>query len=456
MKLNYIELKKEVPIRGEKYDVVVVGGGTAGAVAAISAGREGLKTLVVEQFGCLGGSQTVGLVTPMMHNHIEGNPYSSAIDEEICDRMIYYGYGYKDAGGNKGWFDPQMLKLVLEEMVVEAGCEILYHTSMVDVIKEGQKIKAIVLHNKDGLFAVEAKVFIDCTGDADVVYYAALPCDMGNEEGINQAVSLRFQMTNVDCKRFGEYLESLGQKEATQYPYIHTAVVKGGSWPLNRIFEEKVEEGILTEQDLNYFQVFSVPGRPRDLAFNCPELGGTKNVIDGRYTSRKQIEGKKAILRLVRFLKEYIPGFENAYICDIAAMVGVRESRRAETEYVLMAEDVLNYRKFEDGIARTNYPVDIHGYSGKLECASQEVAEKYYEIPYRSLVVKGVDNLLVAGRCIGADFVAQSSLRVQQTCRAMGEAAGIAAKLAIQKNVPCRDVDGREVRDVMRRRGGKL
>lgn len=451
----HIELRKEIPVTKE-YDVVVIGGGTAGTVAAISAGREGLKTLVVEQFGCLGGSQTMALVTPMMHNHIEGNPYSSAIDEEICDRIISYGYGYKDAGGNKGWFDPQMLKIVLEEMAVEAGCEILYHTSLVDVARNGQIIEAVILHNKDGLFAVKAKVFIDCTGDADVVYYAGLPYEMGNEEGVNQAISLRFQMTNIDCDRFGEYLESLGQKWATRYPYLHTAVVKGGNWPLNRIFEEKVEQGILTEQDLNYFQVFSVPGKPNDLAFNCPELGGTKNVIDARYLSQKQIEGKRAILRLAKFLREYIPGFKNSYICDIAAMIGVRESRRAKTEYILTKEDVLSYRKFEDGIARTNYPIDIHGASGKLECASQGIIEKYYEIPYRSLVVVGVDNLLVAGRCIGADFIAQSSIRVQQTCRAMGEAAGIAAKLAIQRNVPCRDVDGREVRSIMRERGGKL
>lgn len=454
---------KEIPVIGQ-YDAVIVGGGTAGAVAAISCARENLSTLVVEQFGAMGGSQTLALVTPIMPNGIKDNPVTSAISEEICDRMIKYGFGVDSAQKQyprwyRGWFDPLILKVVLEEMVVESGCEIFYHTTLIDAIKENNVIQYAVIHNKGGLAAVKAKCFIDCTGDADVAYLAGVPVQSGNSKGINQAVSLRFQMTNIDLERFGSYLESLGQKMETSYPFFHTAGAKGyNRLTLTRLLEEKYREGALTEKDIKYFQVFSVPGKPKDLAFNCPELGGRANVIDSRNLSEKQIEGKSAIMRLSRFLKENVPGFEEAYICSIASMIGIRESRRIIAEYQLKIEDVLSYAKFPDGIAVSNYPVDVHGAGEgiKYEYKDVEESERYYEVPYRSLVAVGVDNLLVAGRCIGADFVAQSSVRVQHTCRATGEAAGIAAALALQNEISCREVDGKKVREKMRARGAAI
>jgi len=453
--VEYIKLdNKQIPIV-EEYDVVVIGGGTSGAVAAISSGRENLKTLVIEHFGSLGGSQTMGLVTPMMHNHLEGNPYSSAIDEEICDRMIECGYGM-EARGNKGLFDPQMLKVILEEMVIESGSDILYHTSVIDVIRDDNKIKALLIHNKDGITAIKAKCFIDCSGDADVVKYAGLPFESGDKDGINQAVSLRFNMSNINIDKFGDYLESIGQKGRNEYPNFHTAVTRDGNWPMNTLFEQKCEEGILNEDDLKYFQVFSVPGKPYDLSFNCPELGGQKNVADAKYLTNKQIQGKKAIIRLTKFLNEFVPGFEEAYISDIASMVGIRESRRVIAEYQFKTQDVLGYIKFEDGILQSNYPLDVHGGDDNFQYVEKDPSQAYFELPYRSLVVKDIDNLLVAGRCIGADFLAQSTIRVQQPCRAMGEATGIAAKIAIQNNIPFREVDGKLVRDRMKQRGAKL
>lgn len=456
--MQYITLEEKKVLLYGSYDVIIVGGGTAGAVAAISSGREGLKTLVVEQFGSLGGSQTVGLVNPMMHNKIEGNPYSSSIDEEICERMIQIGYGSGHGGPNKGWFDSQMLKVVLEEMVIEAGCDILYHTSLIDVLKEEEKIKAIIIHNKDGISAVKGSYFIDCTGDGDVAYYLGLPLESGDKNGMNQALSLRFQMTNIDCDRFGEYLESLGQEGTTRQPLLHTAAVRGKDWVLNSLFEEKIEQGVLEPQDLKYFQIFSVPGKPRDLAFNCPELGAKKNIVDATFLTQKQIEGKKAIMRLASFLQKYVPGFEEAYISDIAPMLGIRESRRVIAEYRLTGKDIVSYAKFEDGIARSNYPIDIHNGDQEedLEYSEVGLSEQYYEIPYRSLVVDGIDNLLAAGRCTGSDFIAQSAIRIQQVCRAMGEATGIAAAYALEKKIPFRQVEGKEVRARMRERGGEI
>ena len=156
-------------------------------------------------------------------------------------------------------------------------------------------------------------------------------------------------------------------------------------------------------------------------------------------------------------LKERVPGFENAYVSEIAPMLGIRESRRVECEYMLTGHDVASYRKFDDYIAVSNYPVDIHDAGDdKLRYAEVTVGEKYYHIPMRSLVAKGFPNLFAVGRCLGADFVAQSSVRIQSTCRATGEAAGIAAAMAVSRNVQARDIDGADVRKVMIEHGARF
>jgi hypothetical protein len=420
--MNYITIDaKNIPVVGE-YDVIVVGGGTAGSIAAISAAKEGVRTLIIEQFGSLGGSQTNGLVTPVMPPGVYGNPKYCSISETIFEKMKEYGFAFdnEEEPWRREWFDPLMMKFVLEEICIEAGCNILYYTVLVDVVKYEENIKYVIVKNKDGMLAYSAKCFIDCTGDADLAFISGVPIESGNHKGLNQSVSLRFQMTNIDLQRFGEYLESIGQKEDTRYPYFHTAAVGGGKWLLHNLFLEKYNEGILGKTEITYFQVFSIPGKPCDLAFNCPELGQDKNVIDAWYMSRKQIEGKKSILKLVKFLKEFVPGFEEAYLCDVASMLGVRESRRIISEYFLKTEDLLNYTKFPDGIAKSNYPVDIHGDEGAEGLVYKDVPddEKYYEIPLRSLIPLEIENLIVAGRCMGADFIAQSSARVQHTCRA--------------------------------------
>ncbi|HOJ11013.1 MAG TPA: FAD-dependent oxidoreductase [Clostridiales bacterium] len=458
--MEYISFDPQnVKVVGE-YDLIIVGGGTAGAIAAISASQEGVNTLVIEQFGALGGSGTNGLVTPVMPSGVCGNPEYCSISKKIFNKMESYGFAIEDIeeSWHKDWFDPMMMKFVLEELCVEAGCNILYYTVLVDVIKEEEKIKYVIVKNKNGLSAYSAKCFIDCTGDGDLAYLSGVPMESGNHKGLNQAVSLRFQMTNIDLERFGLYLESIGQKKDTRYPFLHTAAVTGGKWPLYELFLEKFAEGYLGKTEITYFQAFSLPGKPRDLAFNCPELGQNKNVIDAWYMSRKQIEGKKSIMRLTAFLKKFVPGFEEAYLCDVAAMLGVRESRRIISDYYLKTEDLLSYKKFADGIAKSNYPVDIHGDEGAEGLVYKDISdnEKYYEIPFRSLVPVKIENLVVAGRCMGADFIAQSSTRVQHTCRATGEAAGIAAVLFIKEGTIFRNIDGSKIRNIMVSRGVDL
>ena len=189
--------------------------------------------------------------------------------------------------------------------------------------------------------------------------------------------------------------------------------------------------------------------------FNCPELTTKENVVDAEFMTQKQLEGKKAIMRLRKFLRDYIPGFENAYITSIAQLVGFRESRRIEAEYMLTIEDVLTYRKFPDGIAASHYPVDVHGVDdvslGLKYQHDVPADEQYWEVPFRVMIPKTLDNVLTAGRCAGMDFRAQSAARIQPTCRSMGEAAGIAAAMAVKNEaVRFNEIDGTAVRRSIR------
>ena len=208
-------------------DIVICGGGTAGAFAAIAAAREGKDVLVIEQFGMVGGSATAALVTPVMHSHIQGDPPCSYISEELHKRLE--ALGACDESGRD--FDPTMLKVVLEEMCVEAGVRLLYYTFMPDVVMRDGKVEAVVIANKAGLSLVKGKIFIDCTGDGDISVRAGANYTCGNPEtGKNQAISLRYMMEGVDTKALGEYLTGIMEIYGVKLPagsgvytYIHTA-----------------------------------------------------------------------------------------------------------------------------------------------------------------------------------------------------------------------------------------
>lgn len=435
----------------EHYDVLVAGGGTAGAVAAITVARHGLKVLVIEQMGYLGGTQTGALVTPMMELLIDGNPEISAVNYEIKERLEKQG----DGRGN--WFNPEGVKTVLEEMLLEAGGHLLYFTTVIDVQKDNNKLEGLVIHNKSGIRTITASVVIDCTGDADVARLAGVPFESGKKStGVNQPMSVRFEMGNIDLAKFGSFLKELGQNETTNLQDFYGAHTLDVRWPLSPIFKKGLEEGIITKEDAKYFQFFAVPGKPGVLSFNCPEIFENVDGTNAQHLTEAMVKGRQAIKRLVAFMKSSFPGFEDAYLLMSAPMVGVRESRRILGEYYLTAQDVARYRKFEDGIVKCNYYMDIHDMSEEdkkrlqsFETQKIVAAEKYFEIPYRCCVPKGIENLLVAGRCISADFEAQSAMRIQQVCRALGEGCGHAAYTAIRKCQVPRAVDGKEVKKLM-------
>lgn len=444
--VSWTEPAHDLPVLAET-DVLVVGGGSAGSAAAIAAARQGARTLLIEQQGFLGGTSTGALVTPMMANHLQARPLNQGIYLEVLKAMLATGDAdiYKD--GNAGWFNPEALKLTLEELALTAGAELWYHVWLSDAIVSDGALQGVVVETKSGRGVIRAHCSIDASGDADLAAQAGVPVVAGRPDtGANQPMALRFMLGNVDLARAQAYFESIGDFDVTEssrnpeIPLWTTACTWDKDWPLKPLFEKAVAEGVLHADDAIYFQIFTVPGRPGEVAFNCPRFDELTDSLDHRQRSAVQIEGKRSIVRLWNFCRQYLPGFEKSYIVTIAPMIGVRESRRIVGEYVLTAEDFFAARKFPDAIARNNYPIDIHSRdaSGGLHFMK---AGDYHDIPYRSLVPLKVDQLLVAGRCLSADFSAQGAVRIIPNCYAMGQAAGIAAALSVQQGVKPRALD---------------
>lgn len=438
----------------DQAEIVVCGGGVAGVFAALAGANEGRDVLLIEQFGMLGGSATAGLVTPVMHSHIAGDPACSYLSAQLKEKLL----SLKACDQSGRIFDPLCLKIALEEMCQEAGVRLLYHTFIPDVVMDGDKVTAVVIANKGGLSLVKGQVFIDCTGDGDVCVRAGAEYTAGNPEtGKNQPMSLRYVVDNVDFLALKQFFAE--QKAETGVDRNASVSEDGldmyadccsGHAPvtLTAVFEKAKAAGDLTAEDHSYWQCFGLPGRPGSIAFNCPEIFEHINGANPQDLTLAQINGKKAILRQINFYRKYFKGFEKAYVADVAAMVGVRESREIITDHVLTAEELYCKRKFPDAICQSNYPIDVHGrvLNNQHLQDVQDDGKPWYEIPYRGLLVKGKENLMVAGRCMGAEFLAQASIRVQQSARAAGEAAGLGAAMALAQGITPRQVDGAKVR----------
>jgi hypothetical protein len=452
----------------ETWDVIVAGGGTAGAIAGIAAARAGARVLVIEAQGSLGGTGTNAWVTPLMRNVSAGENLNRGLTDELKARLLARGDGAVDPGGNDNWFNPEGMKFVLEAMLLEAGGEVLYHTHIVEPVlaKGGQlrQITSLVIHNKGGLQALNAAVFIDATGDADLATRAGVPFHAGDEDGVHQAMSLRFTLAGVDTARLCAFLNAHGQGQSGE-SFMHFWMVWGKNSTLEPLFRQAVEGGVLLERDGDYFQGFSIPGRPGEISFNCPRIrADLHDGADPWQLSAAQTDGREAIDRLTTFCRAFLPGCETAFIGVVAPMVGVRESRRIVGEYTLTLEDILDCARFLDSICRNHYPVDIHSVRGGAKLLHERdgtapyfAKDAYHELPYRAIVPVGVSNLLVPGRAASSTFEAQSAIRVQQNCHSMGEAAGIAAAWAARDHDgQVREVNVDALRTELRRLGGNI
>jgi hypothetical protein len=347
---------------------------------------------------------------------------------------------------------------VLEAMALEAGVELLYHCQFAEPILDGNRIVGIYTLSKSGRKPFFAQQVIDCSGDADVAFRAGAPCRSGREEdGMNQAASLRFIMGNVDVEALAAFLAEVSGRPSQHVPRVEFGFSRGlGTAPwIEELVNQAEADGVLSPAEGGYVQAFSIPGRPGEMAFNCPRITHVNGARVEDLT-KCEILGRQRIRRVIEFCRRYLRGFEEAYLAWTAPMVGVRESRRIVGEYVLTAEDVLEARKFGDSIAKNRYPIDIHNPTGEGTVLRQLPPDEYHEVPYRCLVPLEIDSLLVAGRCISATFEAQGSIRIQANCRAFGEAAGVAAALCATGDLVPRELPAEELIGVLRANGANV
>jgi FAD dependent oxidoreductase len=406
--MKRIRQTKEIPIV-KSSDIIVAGGGPAGVAAAIAAARQGANTILLEKHGFLGGMGTAALVNPFMSYFSGRTQLVKGIFQEVIEQLENAGaFG----GVGHSWsFDPEVYKFVLNELCLEAGVHLQFHTFVVDAITENGKITGLITESKSGRQIMEANIYIDCTGDGDLAARAGAEYQIGREtDGACQPMSIMFKMGGVKNRR-----------KAWEYPVNDKRLPQG-----RVLFFKMPREG---EVMVNMTRIVNVDGT---------------NVED---LTRAEIEGRKQVMEIVEYMKENVEGFEDAYLIMTGPQIGVRESRRIMGEYVLTADDVLHCRKFEDAIAHCSYMIDIHNPTG---AGTEKVIlpkGQWYDIPYRCLLPKGFDNLLVAGRCISSTHEAHSSLRIQPTCYALGQAAGTAGAIAVKANISPKKVNISELQE---------
>ena len=431
----------DVPVLGE-WDTVVVGGGTAGASAAISAAREGNRTLVVERYGSLGGSAVHALVSPMMDARA---PHEHNL-REIERRLNERGVVTREDDDLMGyiWFTPEQLCEVLEDMLVEAGGQALYDATLVGADVVDGTIAAVEVMTVEGPRALLASQFVDATGDAVLSRLAGVPCVSGDDDGNNQMSSLRFEMGGIDVEAYRAYCLSLDDEfSPLKHGYFwESAMVAGKGFKLEPLFRKAVDDGVLEEPDLVYYQCFSLPGEPGCMAFNCPHLPELKSNSSALARSEALAEGRRKTRRLVTFLTGYMPGFQHAFLIREATMLGVRESWRIQGSYVLDVDDYLRRARFDDAVAKGTWYIDVHSATQGLVHMEKYRRGEYYEIPYRCLTNQAVQNLLTVGRCISTSFLVQASVRIQQTVIDMGDSAGKACARALKAGVCLTDYGG--------------
>ncbi len=424
-------------------DVIVVGGGSAGVAAAIASARGGTKTILIEKNGYLGGTATASLVTPMMPNQSKGQNLTQGIYQEVLDGLSQkYGGAERFSDNNPGWVNPELLKTYLDEVCTTAGVQVFFNLELIDVIRTGNTIeKAIGFFNGEKIEFI-APFYSDASGTAELSHLAGVP--MLSDPG-RQAMTLRFLMGGVNLMRLANWLEEVDPEMKNSAVFHHpnghwmvsTAhTLDGPGWVLRPYFEEGIAEGLITSAEAAYFQIFSVPGMPGVVSFNCPriETDHPLDPLDPKDIQYAYMKGRQQITRLVQFCQAKLPGFEDSFLMQIASQMGIRESRRIQGKYVLTDEDILACRKFpEEAVAKSSYPIDIHQASPNADKGGLQKLKDgdYYEIPLRCLEPVGIENMLVVGRCISASFVAQSSLRIQAVCWAMGESSGKTASQRI-------------------------
>ena len=455
---TYREEAREIPIRYQA-GVVVVGGGVAGVSAAIAAARTGADTLLIERYGALGGNLTIGLLEASMSFHDRrGKQLIGGIPDEIVQRLKAAGGSVGHVEDDVGYsgtvtpYDPEELKMVCLEMTQEAGVRLLLHTWVVDTVVDGACLRGLLIENKSGRQGVAGQVFVDCSGDADVAALAGAEFLKGRaQDGLTQPMSILFKVGNVNVDGVIAYVERcpedfrLGKApgDLRHSPAIHL-------WGFGRILEAGYAAGALPFHR-SEMHVLILPDRGEAI-INATRVSGDGTRTDD--LTRAEIELRRQVKALVAHLRHACPGFERSYLMTTAMGAQVRETRRVVGEYTLTEADVVYGTQFPDAVVQNDFPIDLHMPEGKG--MEGRLTESSHQIPYRCLVPKTRDGLLVAGRCVSATREALGAVRLTAPAMAMGQAAGTAAALAVRAGRQPRNVDIQQLQADLRIGGAIL
>lgn len=402
--------RKELPLLWDA-DVIVVGAGSAGVTAAIAAARNGADTVLVERFGFAGGTSTqvldtfYGFYTPgsVAYKVVGGIP------DEVVARLKARDAAFERpntfGAGTGVTYDPMLLRVIWEQLAQEAGVRLLYHSFCTDVLKDGERITGVIVDGKRGLMTLTAPVIVDCTGDADVCARAGVPFERAGDIDPAQTLTTTFRMIHVDtdrAKSFGKKAMWAAMEDAAESG-AYNLPRREGSWHIT------TQQGVI-----------------HTIMTRVAEVDGADPVA----LTAAEIEGRRQAFEYARFLRDFVPGYENAVLSWLNPSIGVRETRRVYGQYRLTRDDCLNARKFEDAIGACGAPIEDHrpGTDTDWHYLPDGMT---YDIPYGTLVPQAVHGLLVAGRCFSATHDAHASCRSMAQTMTMGQAAGTAAALSV-------------------------
>ncbi|MCL4466882.1 MAG: FAD-dependent oxidoreductase [Chloroflexi bacterium] len=458
----------------QPYDVVVAGGGTAGVVAGIAAARTGARTLLIEQNGYVGGVAALGNLPFLGFHNNRNEQIIKGIGWEIVSRLLDVdaavitenvgigeprGKGSPKFNGGGIFFRPEAYKYVALDMLSEAGCELMLHTYISDVVMDGNTLAGLVVENKSGRAITPARRVVDCTGDGDVAARAGAPFEKGRPgDRLTQPVTPLFVLSNVDLDRaiaagatYSWMWEPVGPKAEHWRGRFRWVAVKLERWE-----RELREEFPGISSGLFEFLLVDI----NDGVFYCGNMIHLAKLdgSDADQLSQAEQIARSTVWRLGGFLRRHVPGFERAHVVSTPAIIGVRETRRILGDYYLTYDDAIEARRFDDAVTQCGYRVDVHGYDGgkvyyEPERGTQVKDYGSYDIPYRSLLPRKVDNLLMAGRCISGSHEAQGSYRVMGPAMGMGHAAGTAAAMSVREGVSPREMDARKLQETLLEQG---
>lgn len=419
--LSVEEPARRVPVR-HQVDVLVVGAGSAGLAAATTAARLGRRVLMVERNGFLGGTMTMvtlGSICGMYTVNGETvTPVIGGFAQELIDRLQQLGGPVEPMRWLKTAsmpYDPSLMKIVSDEIITQAGVRLAFHCTAVAVHKQQERVRGVIFEGRDGRWACLADVVIDCTGDGDIAALAGVPFE--HDPTVIQAPTTMFRFGGVDVER----ARQITRDELRGH--LEKAVASGLDLP-------RTAGGAFNTQ----------PGSMHMNITRVVRESRAPDPLDTEELTEAELEGRRQLKTYLQAFRRFVPGYENCYIADIGACIGVRESRRIQGRYSLTLQDVMGEARFDDAIACSAWPVEEHGAGRATKWVFLEPGS-YYQLPYRMMLPTEVSGLLVAGRCASASHDAHASMRVAAVCMALGEAAGVAAAMASASETALDEID---------------